>query len=268
MEERVNYGKSTWFMGQQHRLPACSHRLCGRPRQYLGLSVQDGQIRRLHVPARLSVPGDLRRSDHHGLGACPRPKDQKGSYRRLQSGVEQVFLARLVRGALAVPDHDLLLGPGRLLHLLHHHQPAWPLQGHAGQQLLRRDDHQHPGVHRRAGRLHGDLLFHRGRRRLRRHREVQQDRHACPVRDAAHHHRPLPDAPARGRGPEVHVHPRLCGRGRLHRRSAEPYHCSRYGRRPDVLLPVPGHGRHDHLRLLPRQGREPRQELRPRRASP
>ena len=80
-----------------------------------------------------------------------------------------------------------------------------------------------------------------------RHREVLHGRNAGALLHAPlrHHLRRLPAG--RRRGLQVHAHPQLRAHlllRRLHRRPED-------GGRPDVLLAVAGHGRHNLLRLLP-----------------
>ena len=159
----------------------------------------------------------------------------------------------------SLPDHELLLRSGRLLSAVHVPEPGRAelrsqqhlRQCHYRRRHLRRHAHQPLWLLRIHPAVPGHLYADRQGRRFRRYREVQQGGYARPVRDAHRRYHPLP-VPARCSGrPEVHVRPRLCGCRRLHFRGSQLREGSGQRRRPDVLLPVSGYGRHGYLRLLP-----------------
>ena len=92
-------------------------RFGGRPRQHLGLPVQDGPLGRLYISADLSAVGGVRGPRYHGERAGARPQDRPRRRGRVSGGVEEIRLGWLARRAVAVPDHELLCGARRLLQI-------------------------------------------------------------------------------------------------------------------------------------------------------
>ena len=200
-------------MGNQLRLPDGCRRLGGRPREHLGISVQDGPQRRLRVPYRLSAARHLCRRGRHARRADDGPQDRSRRRRRLRRVQQKAQVGRLHRRRLGLLPADVLQRPRRPRHALHDGLPA---RAHGRGRLQRAGDELlelHPA------RLRLDCVLQHPVRRLQhryrhgrhtiRHREVHHGRHAGAVLHAALRHHLHRHAARSGRGLHLHVQAQL-----------------------------------------------------------
>ena len=121
---RTYNGTQSRLLGQQSRFPHGSNRLCSRTGKYLGIPLQNGQIRWVCIFNRLFPFGNLCRLRHHDFGACNGSKDQARRNRRIPCDNEKIQMDWLACSSFAFYHHELLLGARRLLHAVPVFEPS------------------------------------------------------------------------------------------------------------------------------------------------